>query len=115
MESISLLLKKSHSEGVLSGVKVSRVIKILHLIFVDDILIMSKESLEEWMVIKSLLELFCCALGLKVNLEKSTFHHSGLQGEALDKLKDAFTINFIELSKGFMYLGYFIKAERSKF
>jgi hypothetical protein len=78
MESISLLLKKSQSEGVLSGVKVSRVIKILHLIFVDDILIMSKASLEEWMVIKSLLELFCCASGLKVNLDKSTFHHSGL-------------------------------------
>jgi hypothetical protein len=85
MESISLLLKKGQSEGSLTGVKVSRIIKILHLIFVDDILIMTKASLEEWMVIKSLLDLFCCASGLKVNLNKSTFHHSGVQGEALGK------------------------------
>jgi len=98
MESISLLLRKSLSEGVLSGVKVSRVIKILHLIFVDDILIMSKAYLEEWMLIKSLLEIFCCALGLKVNLEKSTSYHSGLQGEDLEKLKESFSINFVELS-----------------
>jgi hypothetical protein len=99
MESISLLLRKNQSEGGLSGVKVSRVVKILHLIFVDDILIMSKASLEEWMLIKSLLELFCCASGLKVNLEKSTFHHSGLRGEDLERLKEAFEINFVELSE----------------
>jgi hypothetical protein len=83
MESIILLLRKNLSEGGLLGVKVSRVLKILHIIFVDDILIMSKASLGEWMLIKSLLELFCCASSLKVNLEKSTFHHSGLRGEDL--------------------------------
>jgi hypothetical protein len=58
MESISLLLKKGQAEGKLTGVKVSRIIKVLHLIFVDDVLIMSKASLEEWQVIKTLLELF---------------------------------------------------------
>jgi len=109
MESISLLLRKNLSEGGLSGIKVSRVIKILHLIFFDDILIMSKASLEEWMLIKLLMELFCCASGLKVNFEKSTFHHSGLHGglhgEDLERLKEAFAINFVALSEGFRYLG----------
>jgi hypothetical protein len=39
MEGLSLLLKNSQSEGKISGVKVSRVVWILHLLFVDDVLI----------------------------------------------------------------------------
>jgi hypothetical protein len=40
MESLIILLKKDQELGNLTGVKVSRVVKILHLIFVDDVLIM---------------------------------------------------------------------------
>jgi len=47
MEGLSLALKKSQEEGLLTGIKVSRLIKVLHLLFVDDILIMTKASLEE--------------------------------------------------------------------
>jgi hypothetical protein len=45
MESFSLLLKKAQGEGSLSGVKVSHIVKILHLFFVDDILIMKRDYL----------------------------------------------------------------------
>ena len=45
MEIISLMLKKGQAEGSLIGVNVSMVIKILHLICVDDVLIMTKDSL----------------------------------------------------------------------
>jgi hypothetical protein len=48
MEGLSLALKKGQEEGLLMGIKVSRLIKVLHLLFVDDILIMTKVSLEEW-------------------------------------------------------------------
>jgi hypothetical protein len=58
MEILSILLKKGQEEGNLTRVKVSRVIKILHLIFVDDVLILTKESIEEWMMIKNSLEQF---------------------------------------------------------
>jgi hypothetical protein len=54
MESICLLLRKGQVEGNLTGIKVSRIIKVLRIIFVDDILIMSKASLDEWKMIKSL-------------------------------------------------------------
>jgi hypothetical protein len=66
---------------------------------------MTKASIEEWLVIKTLLEIFCCASGLKVNLNKSTFHHSGIQGEALERYKEIFSYNFMELYEGFRYLG----------
>jgi hypothetical protein len=115
MEILSILLKKGQEEGNLTGVKVSRVITILHLIFFYDVLIMTKETVEEWMVIKTTLEQFCSASGLKVNLNKYTFHHVGLQGEYLARFKDIFPYNFMELSGGFRYLGYFIKAEKNSF
>jgi len=48
MEGLNLSLKNGEADQKLTGVKVSRFINILHLIFVDDVLIMSKASLEEW-------------------------------------------------------------------
>jgi hypothetical protein len=92
MESISLLLKKGQADGNLTGVKVSRIVKILHLIFVDDVLIMSKASLDEWKVIKSLLDRFCCASGLKISPLKSTFHFSGIHGVFLEQFKTLFSL-----------------------
>jgi hypothetical protein len=41
MEGLSLSLNKSLREGKLSGIKVSRLVRILHLLFVDDVIIMN--------------------------------------------------------------------------
>jgi hypothetical protein len=41
MEALSLLLKSSQADGNISGIKVFGTIKILHLLFVDDVLIMT--------------------------------------------------------------------------
>ena len=52
MEGLSLLLKKGKDEGKLSGVKVSRLVKILCLFFVEDVLIITNGLIEEWSEIK---------------------------------------------------------------
>ena len=75
---------------------------------------MSKASLDEWWVIKSFLDLFYCVSGLKVSPQKLTFHFSGIHGEPLEKFRTMFSYNF-ELSVGFHYLGYYLKAEKSTF
>jgi hypothetical protein len=71
MEGLSLSLKKAQSEGHITGIKVSRMIKILHLLFVDDILIMTKASSVEWEKIQEILQVFCRASGLIINIQKS--------------------------------------------
>jgi hypothetical protein len=48
MEGLSLLMKDSLARGAVSGIKVSRMINILHILFVDDVIIMSKASASEW-------------------------------------------------------------------
>jgi hypothetical protein len=55
MEALSLLLKTTQAEGKISRLKVSRTIKILHLLFTDDVLIMTKGTLQEWIEIKEIL------------------------------------------------------------
>jgi len=47
LEGLSLLLKKIQDEGTLTGIKVSRLVKILHIFFVDDVLLMIKANLQE--------------------------------------------------------------------
>jgi hypothetical protein len=78
METLSLLLKKGKVENKISGVKVSRLVNILHLFFVDDVLIMSNVDLNEWKEILDCILLFCKATGLQVNFSKTMVHYEGL-------------------------------------
>jgi hypothetical protein len=112
MEGLSLALKHSQEAGLITGIKVSRFIKILHLLFVDDILLMTSGTIEEWEEISRILKLFCNASGLQINSQKMTFFNYGVNPVLLDSLKLVFTFNIRELSEGFYYLGFFLKIDR---
>jgi hypothetical protein len=114
MEGLNLSLKKAQADGALTGIKVSRLIKVLHLLFVDDILIMSKASIAEWEKIQNILLVFCRASGLVINVQKFVFLHFGVPLETLTILKDLYQYSFKELSVGFRYLGYFLKPDSYK-
>jgi hypothetical protein len=101
MEGLGVSLKKDHVEGKLTEVKVFKLIKILRLLFVHDVLIMSKASIEEWKVIDEILNVFFKATGLVVNLQNSTFHYFWIQQEVINSFKDIFPYNFVDLSEGF--------------
>jgi hypothetical protein len=78
MEILSLLLKQSQRQGIINGIKVARITKILHILFVDDILLLSKASIQEWKEIKRIVQRLCSVSSLLVNQTKSTMHYSGL-------------------------------------
>jgi hypothetical protein len=78
MEGLNLLLKTSIGEGNLLGIEVSRLIKILHLVFVEDVLIMTRASLHEWKEIDRIIKLFYEASRLWVNQTKTIVHFEGL-------------------------------------
>jgi hypothetical protein len=84
MEALSLPLKSRQTEGKITGIKVSRTIRILHLLFVDDVLIMTNGTLHEWLEIKDILHIFCSATGLLINWNKSTFHFANINQSILD-------------------------------
>jgi hypothetical protein len=114
MEALSLLLKSGQAEGKISGIKVSRTIKVLHLLFFDDVLIMKNDSIQEWKEINEILKIFCSAMSLSINWEKSSFHFANLHQQYLDQLKGIFPYSFSHLSFGLKYLGYFLKADSYK-
>jgi hypothetical protein len=110
MEGLSSLLKNSFVEGNLTGIKVSRLIKIIQLLFMDDVIIMTREILYEFMEIDKHICLFCKASGLLVNQTKTTAHFEGLTELELTPFKTLIPYNFSDLSNGFRYLGYFLKT-----
>jgi hypothetical protein len=110
MEGLSLLLKTNQREGKLTCINVSRTIKILHILFVDDVIIMTKASLHEWWEIDKVLNLLCLTSGLNINEMKSTFHQDGLSDQELNSFKVVFPYSFLALDIGFKYLGFFLKA-----
>ena len=54
LEGLSLLLKDSKTAGKIIGIKVSRMVRIFHILFVDDILIMTNAYLNEWIEIEEI-------------------------------------------------------------
>jgi hypothetical protein len=71
MEGLSLLLNEKKFDGRLTGVKVSRTIKILHVLFFYDVVILLKPSTKEWMEIDKVLKTLCSTYGLLINISKS--------------------------------------------
>ena len=80
----------------------------------DDVLIMTKSSIEEWEEINKILDGFCSATDLMINVQKSTSLHSEVQQGTLEYLKELFQYNFNDLSEGFTYLGFFLKPNSYK-
>jgi hypothetical protein len=113
MEGLSLLLKKSFSEHKISGIKVTKLIKMFHLMFVDDVLLMTNVVLSEWTVIQEVLFQFCSVSGLSINQSKSTVHFWGLSDPELHCFKLSIPYTFIDLKEGFKYLGYQLKLGAS--
>jgi hypothetical protein len=110
MEGLSILLKKEKEVSLLSGIKVARITKILHLLFVDDVLILTRACVAEWKVIVGLLKTFLHASGLEINVEKSTFHVAGVEESGLAPFKEFFPFNYVPIEYSFRYLGYFLKT-----
>jgi hypothetical protein len=110
LEGLSILLKNKQADGLLKGIKVAGLTHILHILFVDDVLILSNANLAEWTTIHSILISFCDVSGLEINVHKSVFLVSNVQDPLQTDLKELYGITSLELSKGFSYLGYFLKS-----
>jgi len=106
LEGLSLLLKDSKAAGKITRIRVFKLIKIIHILFVDDILIMTNASINEWIEIEGIINFFCKAFGLKVNVQKSLALYVGLSESDLAPFWNVLPYNFTKLSTCFRYLGF---------
>jgi hypothetical protein len=114
MEGLNLLIKNNITEGTITGIKVSKLIKVVHLLFVDDIIIMTKENINEWRVISNILQSFCNGHGLNDQQYKNYCSLRGINRLGFEPLKEILPYTFIELTTGFKYLGYYLKTGPSR-
>jgi hypothetical protein len=69
---LSRLIKEASKNGSFKGVNIGTTCNITHLLFVDDILIFYEGTRRVIEKFKGILDLFCKATSMIINLEKST-------------------------------------------
>jgi len=111
LEGLSILLKSSQLAGKIIGIKISILVNILHIFFMDDILITTINDSHEWLEINTILNYFCRALGLQINATKYSFNHLRLSEVDIESYKNIFPFFFLDISQGPRYLGYFLKPD----
>jgi hypothetical protein len=66
--------------------------------------------LQEWWEIENKIKYFFLALGLLINVSKSTFHQARLLEQELSPFKYLFPFNFFDMATRFKYLGFYLKT-----
>ena len=76
----------------------------------DDVILFCFGSLEEWRAFKDILDIFCEASSMSININKSSFLHNDLDEDILQNLAGHFPYRLDSLSKHFVYLGCYLKS-----
>ena len=109
IEGLSLLIEDACKHGKVKGIKISKDLSLTHLLFVDDVILFGMGTIEEWISLKVLLDIFCEASGMLINSEKSCFLCNNLDDGLLTRITHTLPYKTQSMTTGFKYLGYFIK------
>ena len=109
IEGLSLLIDDARRHDLVKGIKISQQLSLTHLLFVDDVILFGYGTFEEWIAFKVLLDTFCEASGMFINSEKSCFHFNNVDDESILRSTHSMPFKTQDISRGFNYLGYFIK------
>jgi hypothetical protein len=77
-EGLSRSIAEAKTEGSIKRIRVADSVFITQLLFVDDILLFGQGSLRELKKYKELLDTYCGAIGMEVNMGKSCMLFKGL-------------------------------------
>ena len=71
IEGLSLLIRDARSNGLIKGIHISPSLALSHLLFIDDVILMGSGTLLDWAAFEVILETFCKASGMVINVDKS--------------------------------------------
>ena len=80
---LSSYILTTQNSGVFQGISFGNNIILSHILFVDDIILVSDGSEESLSTLYEVLLVFCKASGMVINDEKSSFYYSGLEESEL--------------------------------
>ena len=109
LEGLSLLIKDVKEIGKTRGINISASIALTCLLFVDDVVLFGLSTIEEWMTFEVILDTFCYASGMSINIEKYGFLYNDLGEGVLNRIRHIMPYTVDPIQVGFKYLGYYIK------
>ena len=109
IEGLSLLIKDARNNGKIRGIKISSQLSLTHLLFVDDVIMFGSGTFEEWVAFKVILDTFCAASGMCINMDKSCFLFNNMEEGLLNRISCSLSFKYEHISTGFNYVGYFLK------
>ena len=104
-----MLLRNAKETKVIEGVTFVGIVNLTHLIFVDDVLLFDKGTLEEWQAFQSLISLFCDSSRLEVSPNKSCFVFYNMEVEEYNEVKAILDFQMVDFIYGFKYFGFMLK------
>jgi hypothetical protein len=80
-----------------------------HLLFIDDVILFSERTMRECQDLKEILELFCAAIGMHINLANFNMLVSEIWEDSLDQLDVILPYAWKIINDGIKYLGFELK------
>ena len=98
--------------GTLRGVSFGNNISLTHVLFMDDIVMITDGSTQPLSTLYEILMDFSKASRMMINEDKSSFYYSGLDDRELISLQNFFSFTVLKIESGMKYLGFFLKPCR---
>eukprot|EP01018_Ginkgo_biloba_P004985 Gb_28741 [translate_table: standard] len=99
-EGLSRALGEAKITGQLKGIKIGGSTYLTHLLFVDDILLFCEGSRRDIMKLKEILDLYCAATVMMINLNKSSISFSQVLEEDRGFMNQLFPFHQTDLNAG---------------
>lgn len=112
MDGLSRAILDAITSHRFKGIHCGRNGKLTHLLFVDDVLIFYQCQGIDGKVLKEILDLFCDATGMVVNLTKPTIYFLWVDLHLRIELSNIFNFPHGNLEEGFKYLGFNLKPNK---
>ena len=106
VEGLSRYILTAQNSGVFQGISFGNNIILSHVLFVDDIILVSDGSDRSLSTLYEVLMVFCKASGMIINEDKSYFYYSGLDESELISLQNIFSFYVDKIESGMKYLGF---------
>jgi hypothetical protein len=100
VEGLSQKIKEEKKSGALKGVKTSGYLSLSHLLFMDDVLIFLEGSIKEARKMHDILETYCMASGMDLNLQKSSMVLYGVDEVLGQFLQNVFPFKLLNINDG---------------
>ena len=111
-EGLSRALLSARNNGFFRGISFGNEISLTHVLFVDDIVMITDGSAQSLSMLYEILMEFSKATGMMINEDKSSFYYSRLDEAEVISLQNIFSYKVLKIESGMKYLGFYLKPCR---